>query len=254
MLYTAAIVHRFGFLLIAVVAAAFGQHGSTFQLKNPFQSARDREEGGAIFRYQCASCHRADGRGGSGGSNLAGGAFKYAVSEEAMYRVITQGIPGTAMPPFPSGGVRVWQVITFIASLREGPRGENGNAQRGSHLVDLHGCLKCHASGAPELPDAARRLSHSELRQALLEPDATVAPEYWGWKGTLRGQQVVEGRRLNEDTFSVQVMDRSGRLRTIPKTALLKVVHEPRSPMPSYQGKLKESEIDDVLTYLESLR
>lgn len=171
-----------------------------------------------------------------------------------MFRVITQGIPGTAMPPFPSGGVRVWQVITYIASLREGPRNFTGNAQRGRSLVEKQGCLQCHSLAAPEFVDAARRLSRSELRQALLEPDAWVAPEYWAWKGTLRGQRVVEGRRLNEDTFSVQVMEKSGRLRTIPRSSLLKVVHEPRSSMPSFQGKLGENDIDHILTYLESLR
>ena len=242
------------FLLLAVYAlAAWPQHSSV-KLSNPFQSPRDRLEGAVTYRSQCASCHGVDGKGGHGGSDLTRGQFKYAVSEEAMYRVISKGIPGTAMPGFTFNGARGWQLVTYIASLSAGAGTATGNAKRGAELVGAHGCMKCHAADAPDLADAAERMTRSELRQSIGEPDAAVAPEYWKWRGTLRDAKVIEGRRLNEDTFSVQVIDRSGQLRTVDKQELASSTIEPRSPMPSFATKLTGKDLEDVLAYLESLR
>lgn len=253
MLYTAPIVLRGLFCLLAGAAAAWCQH-STFKLSNPFQTPQDRAEGAIVYRSQCASCHGADGKGGGGGPDLTRGQFKHAVSEEAMFRVINKGIAGTTMPGFSLNGAKVWQVITHLASL-QAARGEGGgNARRGAELAAALQCARCHAGGAPDLALAAARMSRPELRQALLEPGAEVATEYWSWTGTLRNGTKVEGRRLNEDTFSIQVMDKGGRLRTIDKRELAQSALEAKSPMPSFQGKLAGKDLDDVLAYLESLR
>lgn len=253
MLYTSAIVTRRFLYLIACTVAAWAQHSSV-KLSNPFQTPQDRLEGARTYRSQCASCHGADGKGGNGGPDLTRGQFKHAVSEEAMYRVISKGIPGTTMPGFTFNGARGWQLVTFIASLNAAAGAGAGDAKRGAELVASHQCARCHAEGAPDLADAARRMTRAELRLALVDPAAEVAPEYWSWRGTLRDAQVVEGRRLNEDTFSVQVMDKDGRLRTIDKKDLAWATIEPKSPMPPYKGTLGGKDIDDVLAYLESLR
>lgn len=240
-------------LLFACAAAAWPQH-SSLKLTNPFQTPQDRMEGAATFRSQCASCHGADGKGGHGGSDLTRGQFKYAVSEDAMYRVISKGIPGTAMPGFTFNGAKGWQLITYIDSLGPAHGSGTGDARRGAALFAANQCARCHASGAPDLAVAAGRMTRSELRQSIVEPAASVAPEYWAWRGTRRDATVIEGRRLNEDTYSVQVMDRQGRLRTIEKGDLAKWSIEPRSQMPSFAAKLAGKDLDDVVAYVESLR
>ena len=239
------------FLLAA--GAAWGQH-SSLKLSNPFQTPEDRAAGAIVFRGQCASCHGVDGKGGHGGPDLTRGPFKHAVSEEAMFRVISKGVPGTAMPGFKLDGARTWQVITYIASLGAGAAAGRGDAERGAKLTAGLRCAGCHDGAAPDLARTAERLSRSELRLALMDPGAEVAPEYWLWRGKLHDASLVEGRRLNEDTFSVQVAERSGRLRTIDKRDLAEASIEPRSSMPSFAGKLSARDLDDVLAYLESLR
>ncbi|MEP7367861.1 MAG: c-type cytochrome [Acidobacteriota bacterium] len=240
-------------LLFACAAAAWPQHSSV-KLSNPFQTPQDRLEGAETFRTQCASCHGADAKGGHGGTDLTRGQFKYAVSEDAMFRIIGTGIPGTAMPGFAFSGAKQWQVIAYIDSLGPGHASGTGDAKRGATLVESNKCMGCHAANAPNLADAAARRTRSELRQSILEPAADVAPEYWRWRGTLRDAKVVEGRRLNEDTYSVQVIDRSGKLLTIDKRQLASSTIEPHSSMPSFAAKLKGKDLEDVLAYLESLR
>jgi hypothetical protein len=70
---------------------------------------------------------------------------------------------------------------------------------------------------------------------------------------TNRGEQVT-GRRLNEDTFTVQVVDEQQRLRSFDKTTLreLTVLDEPL--MPSYADAFDERERADIVSYLLTLK
>lgn len=238
------------FLAAGVLAA---QH-STTKLGNPYATPDDRMEGAVAFRSQCASCHGPDGKGGAGGPDLSRGQFKTAVSDEAMFRVITKGVPGTTMPGFALNGKSAWQIVTYIRGLNAQSGPAPGDAQRGSALFTELKCGGCHTRGAPRLDEAAARLTRAELRQALVDPNAQVAAEYWRWRGTLSDGSSVEGRRLNEDTFSVQILARDGRLRTLTRDRIRTSELEQRSPMPSFSQKLNGQDLDHMVAYLESLR
>lgn len=74
---------------------------------------------GGIFRGQCAQCHAADG-GGNVGPNLTDDMWKNVRAPRDIYRVISQGIPGTSMPAF-GDRFREPQLIllaSYVASLR----------------------------------------------------------------------------------------------------------------------------------------
>ena len=64
----------------------------------------------------------------------------------------------------------------------------------------------------------------------------------------------VSGRRLNEDTYSLQMIDDSGRLRAFMKTDLKEYNVSTTSPMPSYKTTLSADEMADVVAYLLSLK
>jgi cytochrome c1 len=64
----------------------------------------------------------------------------------------------------------------------------------------------------------------------------------------------VNGRLLNIDTFTSQMMDDKGNLRSFIKSDLKQYMFIEKSPMPSYQGKLSDQEISDVVAYLSTLR
>jgi hypothetical protein len=65
----------------------------------------------------------------------------------------------------------------------------------------------------------------------------------------------VSGIRVNEDNFSIQVLDPSGRFHSFRKSALSKIDKRPgESPMPSYKTLFSEDEMNDLIAYLSSLR
>ena len=65
---------------------------------------------------------------------------------------------------------------------------------------------------------------------------------------------VITGRRLNEDTYSIQIMDERERLHSLLKTDLREYTIVKSSPMPSYKGTLSSEELSDLLGYLLSLK
>jgi len=106
------------------------------------------------------------------------------------------------------------------------------------------------------------------LRRALLDPEADI-PESFGeyrWyivipnnflqvRVTTQDGRAITGARVNEDAFSIQLRDVSGKVYSFWKEEL-KELHKDwdKSPMPSYRDKLTPTEIDDLISYLASLR
>jgi putative heme-binding domain-containing protein len=60
---------------------------------------------------------------------------------------------------------------------------------------------------------------------------------------------------LNEDSFSIQLMDDREKIHSWLKSELKSVVHEKRSPMPKYtKQQLSDEQLDDLVAFLSSLR
>jgi putative heme-binding domain-containing protein len=248
-------------LLLLCSLAASAQHSDT-ALKNPFQSPDDRARGDAFYRSQCASCHGIDGKGGASGPNLASGNFRHASNDEGLFRVITKGVPGTSMPGFSMNGREIWQIVAFLRGLsaNRASGATAGNTASGAALFAAHGCLRCHfrnGEGAPrglDLSSIGTRLTNAEMVTALTDPNAEVAPEYWQWTATTKAGQTLRGHRFNEDTFSLQILDSAGRLRSVVKADLREQSLDKRSAMPSFKDKLNPVQLNDLVAYLASLQ
>ena len=65
---------------------------------------------------------------------------------------------------------------------------------------------------------------------------------------------VITGRRLNEDTYSIQLMDDREQLRSLLKSDLREFTIVKTSPMPSFKDTLTSDELADLLGYLLSLK
>jgi len=70
---------------------------------------------------------------------------------------------------------------------------------------------------------------------------------------TLDGK-VITGRRLNEDTYTVQLIDEQERLLSLSKANLREFTVLKSTPMPSYKDKFSSQELADLEAYLLSLR
>ena len=73
------------------------------------------------------------------------------------------------------------------------------------------------------------------------------------FRGTTRGGSTISGKVLNEDVFTVQIVDRDGRLLSLTKSDLPHYEFLNQSAMPSYGEKLTPVEVADLVAYLASL-
>lgn len=240
-------------LLLAVILA---------QATNPHTSAEDIKTGAEYYRLRCAECHGAAGEGGRG-PNLADGIFYHGGEDQDLFDTIRNGIRGSEMPGFGSSEESLWQLVAYIRSLNEAATPEEvpGDPKRGAALFRSEGdCLTCHRVGAeggfsgPDLSSIGSRRSVEYLRTSLLEPSDDVRPRYWLATVHRPDGAKVSGFILNEDRHSLQLLDLEGNLRSFDKSALSSIERDRNSLMQSYDGVLDESEMNDLLAYLVSLR
>ena len=86
---------------------------------NPFDSENDIAQGEDLFRAKCASCHGVSAQGATAPA-LVDRTFTHGGSDWAIYRAITKGIAGTAMPVLGIEDGNAWQVLAYLRSF--GPR------------------------------------------------------------------------------------------------------------------------------------
>lgn len=91
--------------------------GSPYKgIGNPHETEEDRRLGADIFRSECASCH---GIGGTGptGPDLTTGPYRYGISDWALFKTISEGIPGTAMQGLDVAEDSIWRLVTYVRWL-----------------------------------------------------------------------------------------------------------------------------------------
>ena len=73
-------------------------------------------------------------------------------------------------------------------------------------------------------------------------------------RAVTRDGKVINGRRLNEDTYTVQLIDEQEHLLSLTKADLREYTVLKSTPMPSYKDKFSSQELADLEAYLLSLR
>ena len=136
----------------------------------------------------------------------------------------------------------------------------DGDATRGKAVYEGKGnCQSCHRiKGAgsrigPDLSEAGARRPE-QLHTKLVNPDAEINAANRPYRVVLKDGATVNGRLLNLDTFTIQMLDDHENLRSFVKSDLRSFAFVEKSPMPSYQGKLNDQEINDVVAYLSTFR
>jgi quinoprotein glucose dehydrogenase len=146
-----------------------------------------------------------------------------------------------------------------VRGHRELLHGGDSVAGRRVTLGAVAQCSQCHsieAEGAkvgPHLAGVGSRLSREELLEALMDPNARIAPGFGIVSLTLRSGEAVIGR-LVEESDQVLVIDTGeDQMTRVPAASVARRENAP-SPMPPSQLSLKPREIRDVVEYLTTLR
>ncbi len=246
-----------GLLLpLAVIVTLAGQAKTKKQT-----ATADAAAGKKLFEEHCALCHGIDGRGGRGPS-LNRVHLTHAADDEALKGVIMDGIA----PNMPQGWYfdddDVANLVAFVRSLSKvRPDPIPGDVTRGASVYVKSGCSGCHIlDGAgtgygPDLTAIGERRRASFLQQVISKPPAALPEDFLLVKATTPAGETVQGIRVNEDSFTIQIKDPSGRYHSFRKdelTELKKLRGE--TPMPSFEGILSATEIQDLVAYLASQR
>ena len=233
------------------------QHRET----NPFGSAQDLAEGKRLYRTNCGVCHGMEGKTGRG-ARLAVRNHRHGDSDAELFRVVQNGIPGTEMPGLWLDEDSIWKILLFVRTLEinagEACSATPGDAERGAKSFEQT-CRGCHMVGreggrlGPALTYVGLNYSRDQLRDALLKPDKDIGNRFRAVEVTTKSGESFGGVLLNEDGYTVHLMDRQENLRSFDRTDLLTVKKPAKSLMPSYAG-LGEAEIEDLLAYMCGLR
>jgi putative heme-binding domain-containing protein len=251
-------------ILVAILlsgATAFAQN-PTLQGHPEDYGRADIEYGSRLYVAHCFACHGATGDGVAG-VDLRSGKFRHAVTDPQLRTVITNGFPDAGMPSFTFDPVELTGLIAYLRNMNTFDRGSvvSGDATRGQHIFEGKGaCLSCHrvnnvgSRKAPDLSDVGANRSAGSLERSLRDPSRQMMPINRPVRIVTRDGKVIAGRRLNEDTYTVQISDEDGRLLSLAKADLRELTVSTASTMPSYEKELTSEEIGDVVSYLLSLK
>jgi len=221
----------------------------------------DVETGFNLYNANCITCHGANGDSVSG-VNLRGGQFRRVASDSDLNRLIQTGVPGTAMPPGRYSTGELAALVAYIRSMHDyDTRPSKGDARRGQTIFEgKGGCVSCHrvkgngSLAAPDLSDIGAIRTPDALIQSLIDPSESMIPINRPVRAVLRDGSVISGRRLNEDTYTVQLINSEQRLVSLTKADLREYTILKTSSMPSFNGKLSATELDDLVAYLRTLK
>lgn len=135
-----------------------------------------------------------------------------------------------------------------------------GDVAKGKTLFESSGCINCHrindkgSHTGPDLSDIGDRRTAERIQASILTPDAEVLPENRYVRVVLKDGTNVRGRLLNQDAFSIQLIDTKEQLRSLMRANMKESEILDKGIMPSFQAKLKAQELADVVAYLGSLK
>jgi putative heme-binding domain-containing protein len=238
-------------LIASTAGALLAQHSYT---------PADIETGGRLFRANCVACHGPEGDMMEG-VDLGHARFRRASSDDALILIIQQGIAGTAMPPHSFSDFEAGAIVAYLRAMATAGRGSKGDAAHGKILFEAKGgCTGCHRVNGigsrlgPDLSEIGALRRTVELERSIVEPNAEILPQNRSYRVVTKDGETITGRLLNQDSFTIQLLDSKERLLSLPRSNLRESGFLSDSPMPSYREKLTPRELDDLVAYLVSLK
>ena len=278
---TLAVLRCFLLAFFAAIVFCLALTRLSAQDANPLASDPKASKLGEFqFRSNCAFCHGLGARGGGRGPDLTRAQKRHGNSDADLFRTINEGVPGTAMPP--NGATQqgvgmtdteIWQVIAYIRSVQvKAPEQPLGDSAHGKQLFfGTAACSTCHmiegkggrlgpdltttgsARATDYLVDSVRNPSR-RLAQGISEAMKEFSQEYETVKVETADGQKFTGVVLNEDHFTLQMLDLREQIHLFEKDKLRSYEKSRESLMPAYDPKmLSDKDLQDILAFLLSV-
>lgn len=245
-------------------AAAFWFHAPRSVSREAAPPAADPssvlERGQSLYQQNCAGCHGPEGRGdgpaaaylfpkprdfGRGKFRITSGRSGDLPTEQDLFRIVTDGMPGSAMPSWELlPETDRWALVKYVKTL---VRFHDEDEEQWVNLYDLRGEPKPVDIGNPPAP-TAERIAHGKIVYQKGECWKCHGPQGHG-DGPSAGEQRDEnGYPLPPRDFSEGVFKGGRRPEDLFRRVSFGI-----GPMPAHEGTLTADERWDVVYYVLSL-
>jgi len=223
--------------------------------------AQTPEPAAATYAKLCAGCHGDDAQGSQQGPGLAGNASLKRKSAAAVRTIIRKGVPAAGMPGFNLPDATLDALVAMVSSLNAVAADVivAGDPAAGeSHFFGAGQCATCHmvfgrgTASAPDLSNVARELTLDQLKQALLNPSARLAPGYAVTAAALKDGRTVRGYTRGRTRFHVAIQEPNGAFHPLSLDQVAKLTEEKASLMPAVAGAPET--VQNLLAYLSRLK
>lgn len=246
--------------------------GLAFALASHGQSAPE-EQGRAAFQRTCSPCHSI--------SRITSHRLSRAGWEKVVDNMISRGAKATPDEqeqivgyltanfgigtPAPKKAASEEQSAesgesSILAKTSPVPALNDSQIARAKQLIKSNDCLSCHrmdgkgSFAGPYLGDVGANKSAKQIRASLVSPSEELAPQNRSVRLVTHDGNTVVGKVLNQDGFTVQLIDAPGHLLSFQKADLREFTIITANSMPSYSNKMAPQDISLLVKYLETLR
>ena len=221
------------------------------------------ERGQKIFSANCGFCHGTTAQGGDTGPDLVRSPL--ALDDERGDKigpVILAGRTSKGMPAFHLPADQIQDIAAFLRSRQQAAIDRNaytildvvtGDRQKGRDYFNGAGhCNTCH-SPTGDLAGIAKKYDAVTLQSRFLYPrSAQLRPQV---TVTLASGQTLSGTLDYLDDFNVALHDGAGEYHSFSRDARHKIeVHDPLAAHAELLKKYTDSEMHNILAYLETLK
>ncbi|MBV9549245.1 MAG: PQQ-dependent dehydrogenase, methanol/ethanol family [Alphaproteobacteria bacterium] len=254
-------------LALSLTAGLHAQQADTST--NPFANDPAAVAAGmAVYNSTCVACHEPAGTGGRGPA-LNTGHLQHGDGDFEIFQVIRGGIAGTQMPNFSGLSTdNTWRLVSYIKSLSTRPAppaqvAATGNAAAGQSLFFGSGnCTSCHemnGRGADLATDLSAEGARpvNAIRDGVMHRPAAAgrggrgaAPAARVATATLANGKTVDGIIRAEDTFTLHLKQRDGKLLMLDKKNVRNVSAPVPLSNPQIAASLSSTDVDNLVAFL----
>lgn len=139
---------------------------------------------------------------------------------------------------------------------------EGGDARAGARIFwgqPVMACIRCHTAGGgggdagPSLAGIGKRMTREQLLEAVVKPNATIAPGFDSVVVTLKKGGVVGGTVAEETATSLRLRDADGKITEVKKADIAAREGAPSSMPEIYGAILTKTELRDLIEFLSRL-